>query len=116
MKLFTTLLSAGLLVGAAQVSATVSRDLPLPQGTPSADEIARQVYFANHFYAFKNFSIRQRGRTVAVLINRDSDGSASRTALERHLNNDYENDVINSSYLAIYRNRKIRGTVKLVTY
>jgi len=115
MKLFTTLLSAGLLVGAAQVSATVSRDLPLPQGTPSADEIARQVYFANHFYAFKNFSIRQRGRTVAVLINSDSDGSASRTAVERHLNNNYENDVIKSRDLAIFRSGKLRGTGMLVT-
>ena len=29
--------------------AGVPRDLPLPSGTPSADQIIEQVYYVNHF-------------------------------------------------------------------
>ena len=39
----------------------------------------------------------------------------SRTAVERHLNNNYENDVIKSRDLAIFRSGKLRGTGMLVT-
>lgn len=114
MKLYKTLGFAALAL-ATHAQATVTRDLPLPGQDPSADEIARQVYFANHFYAFENFSIRQRGRTVAVLINRDSDGSISRTAVERHLNNGYKGQAIKSRDLAIFRSGKLNGTGMLVT-
>lgn len=107
-------LVSGLLC-AVNTAASIDRELPLPQTTPSAQEIAEQVYFANHFYAFDNFSIRQRGRTVAVLINRDSDGDVSRTAVERHLNNGYQDDAIKSRDLAIFRSGKLNGTGMLVT-
>ncbi len=101
---------------AATAAGDVDRDLPLPRDTPDADEIARQVYFANHFYAFDNFSIRQRGRKATVLINRTSDGKISRTALERHLNNRYPADSpIKSRDLAIFRSGKLNGTGMLVT-
>ncbi|MCG8489133.1 MAG: outer membrane lipoprotein-sorting protein [Chromatiales bacterium] len=98
----------------------VDRTLTLPpEGTPpSAEEIARQVYFANHFYAFKNFSIERRGRTMTVLINRSSSGKVSATALERHLNNNYQltpDEAIQSRDLAIFHSGKLRGTGMLVT-
>ncbi len=113
IRLTLAILSTSL---AATAAGDVDRDLPLPRGTPDADEIARQVYFANHFYAFDNFSIRQRGRKATVLINRTSDGKISRTALERHLNNRYAADSpIKSRDLAIFRSGKLNGTGILVT-
>lgn len=103
-----------LLIGSA--GADVNRDLPLPKGKPTANQIADQVYFANHFYAFKNFSITEQGRLSAVLINKDSDGSISRTAVERFLNNNYPLDgSIKSRGLAIFRSGMMDGTGMLVT-
>ena len=96
--------------------ADVSKDLPLPAGIPDADEIARQVYYANHFFSFDNFSIQRRGKRLTVLINRDSKGGKTTTALERHLNNKYaENDAIRSRDLAVFHSGKLRGTGMLVT-
>lgn len=105
----------GLLLGAMPVSAGIDRHLPLPGPNPSPDEIARQVYFANHFYAFDNFSITNRGRMIAVLINHGDDGDTSTTAVERHLNNAYDSDVIKSRDLAIFRSGNLQGTGMLVT-
>lgn len=103
-----------------QSQAYVDRDLPYPAaGTePSADEIARQVYFANHFFAFRNFSIKRRGRTLSVLINRSDGGDEMVTAVERHLNNNYSKDKdepLLSRDLAIFHSGKMRGTGMLVT-
>jgi hypothetical protein len=100
--------------------ASVDRNLQLPpQGeVPSANEIARQVYFANHFFAFSNFSIQRRGRTSSVLINHSSRGKDSVLSVERHLNNNYEQEpgqAIQSRDLAIFHSGKLRGTGMLVT-
>ncbi|MCU7877343.1 MAG: outer membrane lipoprotein-sorting protein [Candidatus Thiodiazotropha sp. (ex Lucinoma borealis)] len=100
--------------------AAVSHDLALPaKGTlPDASEVARQVYFANHFYAFKNFSIRRRGRTMTVLINRSKSGKETTTSLERHINNNYNTDEtssVTSKDLAIFHSGKMKGTGMLVT-
>ena len=46
--------------------AGVPTDLPLPKGAPSADQIIEQVYFVNHFYALKNYSIVEDGDTITV--------------------------------------------------
>ncbi|MCU7810692.1 MAG: outer membrane lipoprotein-sorting protein, partial [Candidatus Thiodiazotropha sp. (ex Notomyrtea botanica)] len=83
---------------------------------PDAEEIARQVYFANHFYAFKNYSIKRRGRTMSVLINRVGEGNEKASALERHLNNNYaSDDRIKARDIAIFHSGKMRGTGLLVT-
>lgn len=98
--------------------ASVDHNLAYPPGgvIPDAGEIARQVYFANHFYAFNNFSIKRRGRTMSVLINRVGEGSEKATALERHLNNNYESDdKIKARDIAIFHSGKMRGTGMLVT-
>ncbi|MCU7798062.1 MAG: outer membrane lipoprotein-sorting protein [Candidatus Thiodiazotropha sp. (ex Myrtea spinifera)] len=98
--------------------AAVSRELAYPaEGViQDAEEIARQVYFANHFYAFRNFSIKRRGRTMSVLINRAREGSELATAVERHLNNNYNTDeTLQSRDLAIFHSGKMRGTGMLVT-
>lgn len=101
----------------ASHSTSVDRSLPFPDENPSAEEIAKQVYFANHFYAYDNFSIgakRSRNRK-AVMINRDSSGKDSTLAIERHLNNKYDDGAIKSRDLAIFRSGKLKGTGLLVT-
>jgi len=108
------LLAASLWAMSCQ--ARVSKHLPLPDGTPDADEIARQVYFANHFFAFDNFSIQRRGRRLTVLISQSGNGDKTTAALERHLNNNYaDEDGIRSRDLAIFHSGKLRGTGMLVT-
>ena len=109
-------LSFSLLTAIVFAGSSVDRSLPLPKGTPSGEEIAKQVYFANHFLAFENFSIDSRGASSAVLINRDDGGGVSTVAVERHLNNAYDDDdVINSRDLAIFRSGRLQGTGMLVT-
>jgi hypothetical protein len=106
------------LMFALQVQAGAEKRLPYPEEKllSDADEIARQVYFANHFHAFNNFSIKRRGRTMSVLINRAEEGSEQAVALERFLNNEYdEDDKINARDLAIFHSGKMRGTGMLVT-
>jgi hypothetical protein len=94
----------------------VPKDLPLPSGTPDADEIARQVYVVNHFYTLKNYGIIKKGRTITVLINQAKDSSPSTVTLERYLNNDYPADgEIKAMDLAIFRSGKLRGTGMLIT-
>ncbi len=115
----TLLLTTGFLsLSYAASVAAVDRSLPFPEGTPTATEIAEQVYFANHLFAFDNFSIgakRSKNRK-AVLINRGEDGRDNTIALERHLNNNYAgDDSIKSRDLAIFRSGKLKGTGMLVT-
>lgn len=116
-KIFTRAIVFLSLSYTASVTA-VDRTLPFPEGTPTANEIAEQVYFANHLFAFENFSIgaeRSKYRK-AVLINRDAKGKDSTIAIERHLNNNYDpDDSIKSRDLAIFRSGKLKGTGLLVT-
>ncbi|MEW8626226.1 MAG: outer membrane lipoprotein-sorting protein [Candidatus Thiodiazotropha sp.] len=101
-----------------QLEAGVDRNLPYPQpGTElTADEVADQVYFANHFYSFDNFSIKRRGKTLSLLVNKRANDTATKTTVERHLNNNYsDHDSIQSRDLAIFHSGKLRGTGMLVT-
>jgi hypothetical protein len=97
------------------VAAGVSKDLAIPSGTPSAAEIADQVYFVNHFYAMKNYGITKKGKTMTVLINKSAGKKPTTIALERYLNNDYRDSAINAMDLAIFRSGKLRGTGMLIT-
>jgi len=107
-----TVLALGL---SSNAFAGVSKDLPYPSGTPSADEIAAQVYFVNHLYAVKNFSIGRVGRKkITVLINKAKGKKPTTNTLERYLNNDYNDGVIKAKDLAIFRSGKLRGTGMLI--
>jgi hypothetical protein len=101
-----------------ELHAGVERSLlyPAPNAELTADEVAQQVYYANHFYTFDNFSIIRRGNTLSVLVNKPQSGSLQVTALERHLNNNYkEGDAIRSRDLAIFHSGNLRGSGMLVT-
>jgi hypothetical protein len=100
------------------LQAGVDRSLAYPgvDAELTPDDVAHQVYFANHFYNFDNFSIKRRGKTLSVLVNKSKGGSPMTTAVERHLNNNYKDeDAIRSRDLAIFHSGNMRGTGMLVT-
>lgn len=106
----STLLTTGLFAG-------VPIDLPYPTtALKDANTIMENVYFVNHFYAFKNYSIEKQRRTITVLVKK-SDGEKPLTdTVERYLNNDYANDKeIKAKDLAIFRSGKMKGTGMLIT-
>jgi hypothetical protein len=96
--------------------ADVTRDLPLPSGTPSADEIIDQVFYVNRFYGFDNYGIGKKGDKITVLVNKSAGEKPTTVTVERYLNNDYDDDAtVKSRDLAIFRSGKLRGTGMLVT-
>jgi hypothetical protein len=108
LALWSTLWSTVALAG-------VPKDLPLPSGSPSAEQIMDQVYFVNHFYALKDFSIETDKGDITVLINRAQGDSPVVNTLERFLNNNYSDGAIKAMDLAIFRSGKLRGTGMLIT-
>ncbi len=114
LPLLSVLVLCGLL--ASQRAWAVSPDTPYPEGEPTARQIIEQVYFVNHFYAFRNFAITKKGRKITVLVSRAKGKRPTTNTLERYLNNDYEDDpVVKSKDLAIFRSGKLRGTGILIT-
>lgn len=114
----------GILLAACLLSTTlgvnaatgVTPDLPYPSETPSAEEIIKQVYFVNHFYALKNFAIVKKGRAITVLVSRAEGRRPTTNTVERYLNNDYAHDpAVRAKDLAIFRSGKLRGTGILIT-
>jgi hypothetical protein len=113
-----SLISIVALFAVTQLEAGVDRNLayPEPGAKLTANDVADQVYYANHFYSFDNFSIKRRGKTLSVLVNQSTTGSPKITTVERHLNNNYgDQDSIQSRDLAIFHSGKLRGTGMLVT-
>ena len=98
-------------------SAGVPKDLPYPSGTLNADQVMDQVYFVNHFYAFKNYAITNKGRKdITVLVIKGEGQKPTTNTLERYLNNEYPaDDAIKAQDLAIFRSGKLKGTGMLIT-
>lgn len=95
--------------------AGVPKDLPYPTGTPTADQIADQIYFVNHFYALDQFAIEKKKRDITVLVNKSKDKKPTTNTLERYLNNAYSDGEIKAKDLAIFRSGKLKGTGMLIT-
>ncbi|MCU7798225.1 MAG: outer membrane lipoprotein-sorting protein, partial [Candidatus Thiodiazotropha sp. (ex Myrtea spinifera)] len=106
--------------------AGVSKDLPLPTGTPNADEIADQVYFVNHFYGVKKYGITNNNKDpkksrkakpgkITVLVNKSAGSKPTTITLERYLNNEYSDGSTSSQDIAIFRSGKLKGTGMLIT-
>lgn len=104
------------LIASGTAHAVDLKNLPYPTGAPSAEEIIRQVYFVNHFYAYRNFSIVRRGqKEITVLLSRAPGDRPKTETVERHLNNDYDDGIVQSRDLAIFQSGKLRGTGILIT-
>jgi len=115
MKISGAVVAASLLVTAA--TAGVSTSLAYPSGKLSnAKAIMDNVYFVNHFYAFKNYSIERSGRTITTIVKKSKGKKPLTETVERYLNNDYASDPkIKAKDLAIFRAGKLRGMGMLIT-
>ncbi len=116
-QIFGPLAATALFTASTFALAGVPKDLPYPtSGDLTADQVAQQVYFVNHFYAMKNYAIVKKGRKITTLILRAKGDKPTTITLERYLNNDYPaDDPIKAQDLAIFRSGKLRGTGMLVT-
>ncbi|MDQ7083648.1 MAG: outer membrane lipoprotein-sorting protein [Sulfurovum sp.] len=114
-KMYGAVLTTALLVTAA--SAGVDVNLAYPKGKLSnAKAIMDNVYYVNHFFAFKNYSIVKKGRTITKIVKKSKGKKALTETVERYLNNDFASDPrIKSKDLAIFRAGKLRGTGMLIT-
>jgi len=56
--------AASLATGVA--TAVVSKDLAYPSGSVSANDVAEQNYFVNHFYSFGNYAITKKGKEITA--------------------------------------------------
>jgi len=103
-------LTTGLLAG-------VPSDLAYPKGeVKDGKTVMNNVYFVNHFYAFKNYSIEKKRRTITVLVKKSEGKKPLTDTVERYLNNDYLKDpTIKAKDLAIFRSGKMKGTGMLIT-
>jgi len=109
-------LACALLTASTIASAGVSKSLAYPTGDLTADQLADQVYFVNHFYGFKNYAIAKKGRkNITVLVSKVAGKKPTTNTLERYLNNDYTDGVVNARDMAIFRSGKLKGTGMLIT-
>ena len=96
--------------------AGVPKDLPYPGEAPDAEEIARQVYFVNHFYSVDNVSFERKGNTkITVMATREKGKPARINTLRRFLNNAYEKSAIKARDLALFHSGHSSGSGILVT-
>ncbi|GAB0055851.1 hypothetical protein SIID45300_00149 [Candidatus Magnetaquicoccaceae bacterium FCR-1] len=114
IKIF--LLAGSLLLASQSAHAeNVPRNLPYPKGTPNAEEVAKQVYYVNHFYAVKNFSIEKgQNGSITVIASRGMGEEPMINTVERYLNNEYSDGETKAKDLAIFRSGKLNGTGMLI--
>lgn len=96
-------------------NATVEKNLSYPAGDLSADQVAAQTYFVNHFYSFNNYGIGSQGKEITALILRAKNSNPLTLTLERYLNNAPTAAGVNAQDLAIFRSGKLKGTGMLIT-
>jgi len=102
-------------LAASVATATVSKDLAYKSSGLSANDVAAQNYFVNHFYSFSNYAITKKGKDITALILRAKGSNPLTLTLERYLNNEPTADGVNAQDLAIFRSGKLKGTGMLIT-
>ncbi len=117
-----TMMKKGMVAGALSALITttvfgVETTLPYPSGKlDKGVDVMDQVYFVNHFYAFKNYSIEKNKRTITVIVKKSEGKKPLTETVERYLNNDYaDDDNVRAKDLAIFRAGKMKGTGMLIT-
>ena len=95
--------------------ANVDKGLAYKSSGLSADDVAAQNYFVNHFFAFDNYGIGKSGNDITAMILRPKDSDPLTLTLERYLNNKPEDAGVNAQDLAIFRSGKLKGTGMLIT-
>jgi len=115
MKLTTLSVAVAASLTVSVATATVSKDLAYTSGSVTANELAAQTYFVNHFYSFDNYGIGKKGKDVTALILRAKGSNPLTLTLERYLNNAPKAKGVNAQDLAIFRSGKLKGTGMLIT-
>jgi len=111
---FKTLLVSMSMIPALAM-AGVTKELAYPSGDATADQIADQVYFVNHFYALNNYGIGKKGKDITILVSKSKGKKPTTNTLERFINNSYTDGVNKTKDLAIFRSGKLKGTGMLIT-
>ena len=102
-------------LAASVATATVTKDLAYKSSGLSANDVAAQNYFVNHFYSFGNYAITKKGKDITALILRAKGSNPLTLTLERYLNNEPKAKGVNAQDLAIFRSGKLKGTGMLIT-
>ncbi len=105
-----------LLFGQGLYAETIlNKNLPYPQGSVNADQIAEQVYFVNQFHGFKRYAITRIGKKkITVLINKAKGQKPKTLTVERYKKNDFSEGGVRSKEIAIFRSGKLKGTGMLI--
>ncbi|MDJ0807168.1 MAG: outer membrane lipoprotein-sorting protein [Gammaproteobacteria bacterium] len=96
-------------------------DLPYPEGPLTAEQIARQVHLVIHSGLLRNaLSKRSKGEAAliinrATLAKRRSGSRPSVSSFETYINNDPQNQAVDSVRMAIITSGKTKGTGILLT-
>jgi hypothetical protein len=109
------LLAMMLLAGAMNIWAVELKSLPYPEDQPDARMVARQVFYVNRLFSFANLSIEDHPKGVAVVVDNVPGKKKTITAVERHINNTYQDGEIASRELSIFRSGKLKGAAILLT-
>lgn len=115
MKPFALLVALATTLTTTFVGATVEKNLAYPSGNLTANKVAAQTYFVNHFYSFNNYGISKQGKEITALILRSKNSNPLTLTLERYLNNAPTAAGVNAQDLAIFRSGKLKGTGMLIT-
>lgn len=107
-------LAAALALLASELHA-VELSLPLPTEGPDADEIARQVYFVNHFYALDEFEIGGSGQARLRIINLPPDGKVSEVRASRYIRHFSSDPAIKTKDMVVFESGTLRSTAILAT-
>ena len=79
----------------------------------SAEEIATQVYFVDHFYSFENITMGYRSANDMLLLSY-SDNDLKEIKSERMITHQPQNAMLKTQDLVIFKSGKLRGTGILV--
>ncbi|MBF0188896.1 MAG: outer membrane lipoprotein-sorting protein [Magnetococcales bacterium] len=116
MRFFILTTLSAVLFWAPLAEAGVSKDLPYAKETTSAQEIAEQVYYVNHFYGMDNFLIIPTSKTKYVsMVVREKGKKGKVHTIKRLLNNAYGDGTVKSRDLIQFITGKMRGTSILIT-
>ena len=108
-----------ILFSSGHASVSFAKDglkaLAYPEDMLDANSIAKQVFFVNRFFSFSNISIEEHPNNVSIIVQNSPGKKQTLTKLERHINNTYNDGVISSRELSVFRSGKLKGTAVLLT-
>jgi len=105
-----------ILLSGPVTSHAVQRFLPYQEGDLDADAIIDQVYSVNHLLGFRNVASEKVDKQVTHMITLAPGDQLSFQTMDRYLNNEYDDGVIRTKDLLIFRSGKLKGTGYLITH